>query len=358
MAGESAGAISVLAHLRGKVPVARSALLMSPGTVWPKPFAETQTTFDKACEALDTAGTGSATGEKLELLRSLPCEKLHEFGGNRLETILCEDPVFFDDWSGQRFEEISVFPRWIRRVMVGELSEEMAVMAHYWGMLSPTDLLDTWRQLYKDPEYAGEVLGVYGVGGDEGKGAGDVDGDSRVVQGLVDYTADALFDKAVRSIAETHLIVKPSPGQDDNGNRDSLSQPQVYLYRFEQPDILAPSKAHRDRAYHSLDNVFLFYFPSVAGTGAPQELRTTADDFSGAALRLAYGDELWEEMGIGNKKFAAFSGSGMQIREQTKARWESLVNTADRLDQFLLCKDLLWKTAALPAIKSGDPSSS
>lgn len=291
------------------------------------------------------------------MLRSLPCEKLHELGANRVEIILCEDPIFFDDWSGQRFEEIPAFPPWIRRVMVGELSEETAAMAHYWEKLSPTDLLGTWRQLYQDPEYAMELLAVYGISGDEDSGVGGVCGSSRVVDALVDYTSDALFGKAVRSIAETHLSVTPTLDQGNHRYDARLPQPQVYLYRFDQPDTVAPPGQHYGRAYHSLDNAFLFYFPSVAGAEASQDLRTTADSFSGAALRLAYGDELWEELSTRNKKFATFSGDGLQIREQTKARWESLINTPDRIDQFLLGKDLLWKTAAIATGKSDNLSS-
>ncbi|KAG8423060.1 hypothetical protein J3459_009776 [Metarhizium acridum] len=131
LAGESARAISVLAHLGGKVPVATSALLMSPATIGSKPFAESQRTFDKVCGTLGVAGQEMSASEKLAALRRLSCEQSHELGANRLESILCDDPVFFQEWSGQRFEEVPTFPPWIMRVVVGELREEMGVMGHH-----------------------------------------------------------------------------------------------------------------------------------------------------------------------------------------------------------------------------------
>ncbi|KAG8423062.1 hypothetical protein J3459_009778 [Metarhizium acridum] len=82
---------------------------------------------------------------------------------------------------------------------------------------------------------------------------------------------------------------------------------------------------------------------------------TTANEFSGAALRLAYGDELWEPLGKeSTNKFAIFSGDGMQVVPQTPPIWARLVDTPERLEQLLLGKELLWKTATIATGKSGE----
>ncbi len=341
IAGESAGAISVLAHLRGRVPAATSALLMSPGTVSPKTFAETQVTFDSACDKLGLNAAGTTTDEKLAALRQLPCEKLYELGANRLDIILCEDPLFFEDWSGERFGAVTTFPAWIQRVMVGKLSEETAALAHHWAQIPPAELVRFWRQLYTDPGYATELLDIYGV--DVEHESEVANGDSHLVKSVLQCTSDALIDEAVWSIAQTKLRRMCVP--------DENPQPEVYLYCIDQPDIISPVPALHGYAYHSLDNAYLFYFPSVAGDQAPQQMRRTAEDFSESALRLTYGEQPWPASGLdhlkANNQIATYSGEGVQFHDTVRPKWVQLVDTPDRLDQFMLSKDLMWKSAGL-----------
>ena len=341
LAGESAGAISVLAHLRGQVPAATSALLMSPGTVWPKTYAETQITFDKACDKLGLGGAGTTTHEKLAALRRLSCEKLYELGADRLDIILCEDPLFFEDWSGQRFEEIATFPSWIQRVMVGKLSQETATLAHHWAQIPPPVLLKFWRQLYNDQAYATELLDTYAIGVEHESEAADKD--SHLVKAVRQCTSDALFDKAVWSIAQTHSHQTPVA--------DGKSQPAVHLYYIDQPDIISPVPALHGYAYHSLDNAYLFRFPSVAGEEAPQQMRQTTNDFSESALRLAYGEQPWPTSDLDHDKamnhIATYSGDGLHFHDAVKPHWTRLVNTPDRLAQFMLSTDLMFKSAGL-----------
>ena len=142
MAGESAGAISVLAHLRGTKPLAKCALLMSPGTIYPRTFSKTQVTFDTICDKLGL--TGRSDKGKLAALRQFPYEELHKLGADRLEIMLCEDPIFFKAWGAERFQELSIFPSWISRVVVGQTREELAVLGHYLALLPPKQLLDAW----------------------------------------------------------------------------------------------------------------------------------------------------------------------------------------------------------------------
>lgn len=355
MAGESAGAISVLAHIRGTEPVAKNALLMSPATIYPRTFLETQITFDTICDKLGLAK--EFDGNKIAALRWLPCEKLHELGADRLEIILCEDPNFFADFSGERFEEPSTFPSWLSRIVVGNTQEELGILGHYWALLSPKQLLDAWRNLYNDLEYATQVLYVYGVsdiqGPDSDLPAVASEQGRRLVQALIEYTGDTLFSKAVRPIAETHLAHRAISGQ---------PQPHVYLYRFDQKDVLTADDSQRGKAYHSLDNAFFFHFPQVTGDGAPEGFRKTANAFSGMALRLAYDEDLWQPLGpaSGNSRntFATFSEGGLQERELAEPKWLPLVSSSENIDKFLLGKDLASKLAAFAVQAASNMSAS
>ena len=345
LAGESAGAISVLAHLRGRVPAANSALLMSPATISPKTFAETQSTFDAACGKLDLGTAETTTSDKIAALRRLPCERLYELGANRLDIILCEDPVFFEDWTGQRFEEIATFPSWMKRVMVGKLSEETAALAPHWSQIPPADLLRFWRQLYVDPAYATELLNTYGV---DAEHQSEVAAGDSLVESVLQCTSDALFDKAVWSISHTH--------SHSTHGASEHSLPDVYTYCINQPDIISPIPTLYGHAYHSLDNAYLFYFPTVAGDQAPQQMRRAAEDFSESALRLAYGEQLWPSSSVDqdevNHQNATYSGEGVQLHDAIRPKWMDLVDTPDRLGQFMLTKDLMFKSEGLVASKA------
>ncbi|EGX89838.1 carboxylesterase [Cordyceps militaris CM01] len=278
VAGESAGAISVLAHLRSHDPVARNAMLLSPATVAPRPFASTQVTFDKACETLGIAH--ESVSNKLKTLRQLPFEQLDKLGENRLENTLSTDPIFFDNWPSGEFDEVSVFPDWANRVVVGQLSEELALMGSAWKDLPPNSLLKAWKSVYTLPGYSDEVFSTYGVVDvDRANGATPSAGNSHVADALVNYLNDAIFDKAVRSIAEAQF---------KSNNPSKTTGPparaaDVYLYSFEQPDTIATDARLRNHAYHSLDNAFFFYFPAVTEpTADSRTWRTTTN--SGHAL--------------------------------------------------------------------------
>ncbi len=338
MAGESAGAISVLAHLRGNVPVARNALIMSSGTVGPVPFAAARAGFDQACAALGLAHTAPAAA-KLAALRRLPFEQLYALAAGRLDTMLCEDPLFFADWAGQRFEALPALPAWIDRVVVGQLCEETSTRYYDWSLRPAPELLADWRALYTAPGYADEVLAVYGV--DTGKSTQAAD----VARALVACTSDALFSLATYSTAVTHLGSGGGGGGGDDGDDG-----RAYLYRVDQPDLVATHPDFRGHAYHSLDNAYLFCFPAVAGPDAPPAMREAAAAFSGAALDLAHGDSLWPPLRRGAANtHAVYSGTGRHAEALAEPRWLPLVDTEERYQQFMRSKDIIWTSSAIAA---------
>lgn len=329
MAGESAGAISVLAHLRGNVPVARNALVMSPGSIGPVSFQAAGATFDKACATL---GLGAAApAEQLATLRRLPYEQLYALGAGRLETLLSEDPAFFADWTGQRFEEVKAFPAWIDQVVIGKMAEETAYMEGYWASLPPAEVIASWKAVYGSPDYADEVLGVYGLAG----GAPGTDAAAAaltVAKAAVACTSDALFDKATYAPATTHLAAEDS-------------QARVYLYRNDQADELAPGEPYRHHAYHSLDNAFVFQLPTVAGPDAPPRMRNAAVAFSGKVLDLVHGAVPWPPLQrAAPRQQAVFDGEGVHVEDAPPPRWVPLTSSDVRHDQFMKSTALLWSS--------------
>ncbi|PQK17296.1 hypothetical protein BB8028_0007g04910 [Beauveria bassiana] len=359
IAGESSGAISVLAHLRSHEPVARNALLMSPATVAPCPVEETQVTFDKACETLGISN--ESVSHKLETLRQLPFERLDELGENRLEFMLSEDAIFFDNWPAGKFVEVSSFPNWANRVVVGQTAEELALMGSVWKSLPPISLLKAWKSVFTMPGYAEEVFATYGVADvDIGIDATASVENSRVADALVDYLNDAIFDNAVRAISETQFK------NDKSAETAGLSAraAEVHVYSFEQKDTMATNALLKNHAYHSLDNAFFFYFPGVTKPTNDLQVRATADAFSGAALNLAYDNEAWLRVTGPNDHVARFCGEAkIPTRKLDTPRWASLVNTEERLEQFLQGKDLCWDPRIiqkhLPAeVKEATPEAS
>lgn len=136
---------------------------MSPGSVGPVSHETTQQSFDSLVQKLGVADAPDAA--KLAALRSVPANQLQELAANRTEIILSEDPEFFEDYSGETFEHLSVIPPWLERVVVGDLKEENAPLSQFWSKVPPQTLIDTWMKLYGDDSaYAKQVLEVYGLG--------------------------------------------------------------------------------------------------------------------------------------------------------------------------------------------------
>ncbi len=160
VAGESAGACSIIAHLRGQVPLFQDAFIMSPAMVIPVPLHETQVTYD---HVVATVGLSNApAGQQLSALRSMSPMELQSLVADR-KPILSEDSEFFSDWTGQRWEEISTFPSWVHRVVVGQTMDESILFAQQWATMAASELYDEWEQVYPDPAYAQEVLSAYGI---------------------------------------------------------------------------------------------------------------------------------------------------------------------------------------------------
>lgn len=325
VAGESAGACCILAHLRGQVPVFQNAFLMSPAFVTLGNESDVQVTFDRL--AGEHGLSDAPVGQKLSALRNTDPLILQNLAADRM-TPLCEDSEFFYDWTGQQFEDILVIPSWVKKVVVGQTKEETILFAQRWASMSAEDMYTEWKQAYQDPAYADEVLSNYGISKSSTH--------AELLAGQIAYTSDALFGKVVNSIARTQLQARHP------------SSPKVYQYSFDQPDILASNSVFYNGAYHSEDNAFLFYFPQVADASAPAEFRATADVYSGAVLKLINDSEPWEELGVA-RRFMSVNADKSRMKDEAEGsykRFEKLVDTPERLGMFLGGLSLLYKAMA------------
>ncbi|KAF1953349.1 alpha/beta-hydrolase [Byssothecium circinans] len=301
VAGESAGAISIIAHLRGTIPLFQNAFLMSPAVLQPEPEHEVQNIYNQMVQKLGLSDV--PTGQQLSALRSLSPQALHDLLAQDVAT-LCADAAFFTDYTDEKWEDMAALPSWTHRIVVGQTSDETILFSQRWTAMSASALLAEWRALYADnPLYAQEVFSAYNVS--------EASTQEEVVKACVRYTTDAAFGKAVAGIAFTHLLTPPLPGD-----------PKVYLYTFGQPDIIIPNPnpIFRVGAYHSQDNSFLFFFPQVAGPDAPAAFRATAEAFSAAALNVVNGKEPWEDVGV-RRRFMRFDGDQTGVREEGEGSW-------------------------------------
>lgn len=316
-AGESAGAVSILAHIRSQVPVFQNAFIMSAANISPDPIATAQGYYD---DLVSSIGLKDApVNLQLSALRSMsPVELLNALGVTR-HCFMIEDDEFFADYSGQRFDQLTSLPSWLKAVVVGQTEHETVVFALKWHTMSAGEICSQWEGIYNDPAYAQEVLAAYSVTKESSH--------SDMVAAVVAYTSDIFFNTTTDTIAMEHLKL-PNP-----------ANPKVYQYCFEQPDVLAPLPVWRGGAYHSLDIPFLFRHPQVVGPDVPAEFRATCDSFSAAAIKLINGHEPWEDVRVA-KRWMRFHADKSGIRGENEGiaarRWKKLADSPGRYQKFMM----------------------
>lgn len=321
-AGESAGAVSILCHLRGQVPgLFQNAFIMSAANISPDTLATRQRHYDHLVSSVGLKDAPPSL--HLSALRNMsPFEMLDKLGVTE-HSFMLQDEEFFSDYSGQQFDQFTTFPSWIQRVVVGQTKQETAVFAPKWYTMSADQLRSQWEKTYSDPVYAQEVFAAYGI--DKASSHSDM------VAALVAYTSDNFFTTTASRLATEHLKI-PGP-----------TNPKVHHYCFDQPDILSSRLVWRDSAYHSVDIPFLFCHPQVASDDAPPDFRKTSDNFSASVLHLVNGHEPWEDVGVA-RRWMRFNGDKSSIvdeHEGLAARWSALTDSPDRYRKFMLGMILL-----------------
>ncbi|KAM0208142.1 hypothetical protein ACHAQI_007152 [Fusarium lateritium] len=129
LCGESAGAYSVLCHLKGGIPLFQQAMIQSPPLLPLRTSEDAQATFD---QLVLSAGTNldAASTDKLAAVRSLSAQQLvHLFDGSFSTPI--EDPNWFASYDTIRSELSDYWanlPSWCSRIILGNTQDETALM--------------------------------------------------------------------------------------------------------------------------------------------------------------------------------------------------------------------------------------
>ncbi|KIV82832.1 hypothetical protein PV11_04905 [Exophiala sideris] len=304
-AGESAGAMSILMHIRSNFPAFQRAFILSAASFKPVPLSVAQDRFDALIAKMGIAPTAPA-GDKLAALRSLTCEELNRLNGPGVSF-----PIYDSDFSpeleaGSFLESNTPFPSWLKGVVIGSTSEEAALFLL--KGLTGLEAVSLVKAVYGDTDFTRELLKKYEFVEDNVPGSG--------TDSLIRLTTDGAFANVANAIASDH------------------SEIPVSLYSFEQKDPFEQS-LWRGRAFHSLGNSMLFRLPTVAGPNVDLGTRITSDKFSDAVISLTNSQQPWESYGQGqDHTMMVFDGERSGIVKAEKARWTDLTQTQERWELF------------------------
>ncbi|KIV78793.1 hypothetical protein PV11_06403 [Exophiala sideris] len=307
IAGESAGGLSVLAHLRSDVPVCQRGFIMSsPNLDYPR-TEEAQATFDRLVGS--TGVPSSATGEeKLAALRSLSSDDILGLLGRSFSTPLWDpDWYVYQDGTTPTAGPAPLGP-WVKAVVTGSTKQEAAVfgMSMGWPSWTAEQFSERVKDVIQDEKDAAELMRLYGI---DPKSSQETN-----MNGLIDMVTDTNFSGLPFIVAE---------------QSDGASNPPISLYRFDQPDPF-PQSPFYGYAYHSLDNAFFCRYPSVAGPQAPADVKATADAFNKAVLDFTNGSQPWEVYSK-EQKIMVFNGKASElVKADQPDRWRKVFGARDR----------------------------
>lgn len=305
LAGESAGAWSVIAHLRARHALFQRAMIMSAPAMAPRSSGAAQADFDNLVSAIGGDVAASPT-EALSRLRHLSPERLLERSPAGLLL-----PTWDAEWdlpenSSLRLDELGEFPGWCKGLIVGATKDESALFGVFngWNDWSSPMVQKAIRLVVPDTDLAGEIIEAYGLADEDSR-------DSRTaVRGLVQFDTDLLFGPVMDSA------------------RRCESTP-LSMYQFDQVDTDEQSP-FRGWSYHALDNAFMFRLPAVADVDAPEPLRATADALNTAVCQFVYGKQPWAPY-ASSGQVLSFNGSQTSLAGLAlQMPWKKLATTADR----------------------------
>lgn len=198
------------------------------------------------------------------------------------------------------------FAPWVKGVVVGSTQEEAAVFGLTgWRTWKFSQFEDRVKSAFSDVELAAAIMKAYNIT--------SASSEEEHLQGFLDIITDSIFSGLPFVVAESSI-------------KDT--SPPVSIYKFVQPDSFSQSLL-RGYAYHTLDNIFFFRLPSVAGPNAEPNARETANRFSGAVIDLTYGSQPWE---IYHKKknIMVFNGMESGLSEYPGVdRWRQITESWD-----------------------------
>lgn len=313
-AGESAGAMSVLAHIHSDFPAFQRAFVLSPAFFYLNDENSAQATFDRVVTRAGVPVTAPAH-QKIDALRNLTPAELDAAleGGSAIATW---DEKWFVDTPPSLVEDMQKFPSWLKGIVIGSASEETALFMPK-RKHTDAECIDMVKAGFgsADEAYVEEVFSTYGIGGS-----------TDAKDAIIALTSDAMFTSAVRKVASA---------ASDGGL-------PVSLYLFTQPDEFRSSR-FRNHAYHSLGNSMFFRLPTITAPTAPDGgMRATADAFCASAISFSYGAQPWDPYTRDTRSVMVFNGGAQGIIQEPDRRWEPLINTAQRAMAFIMGAAMLF----------------
>ena len=129
LCGESAGALSILCHLKAGIPLFYQAMIQSPPLLRLRSLQTAQAAFDKLVESAGVPAEAQGA-EKIKALRSLSAEQLVNIFDGSFSTPI-EDPDWFKPYNEGEDDPIRFWvdvPPWCSRIILGNTQEETALM--------------------------------------------------------------------------------------------------------------------------------------------------------------------------------------------------------------------------------------
>lgn len=307
-AGESAGAISLLAHLRSDFAAFQQAFILSPAALRLNDPAEAQSIFDMLVSST-TCSSEAPAHNKIDALRNLTTSQI-------IQTIAGSSvgPVWDNDWFVGRDQDSDLddaqhFPSWIKSIVIGSTKEESVLLCPRFDQMTGAQCTNMLKQAFGDTDFAKEVLKTYLIEDDEIIGS--------ATKQMIRLTSDAAFTSVAYNIVSAH------------------SEIPISLYSFEQQDTLIAKASHlHGYSYHSLGNSMFFRLPTVTNNPEQPHMKITANAMCKAAITLAYGEQPWESYAK-NKSMMVFDGNQTRISPEEKdQRWRKLMTTKQRTRAF------------------------
>ncbi|KAL2866133.1 Alpha/Beta hydrolase protein [Aspergillus lucknowensis] len=280
--GQSAGAVSVSAHLLRDEALFSSAILQSGllRLCGVKSVDEYQGIYERMLVELGIP-LDAAPADRIEGILAVDTERLTAamvpvFIVPVITMALCDDGVLVEgSMPGYEMYHSFTPPDWCRRLMLGDCRNECIIWNKSWDSLSRTPMalgqdmstpdatlvLNRMSELLKSPEKAQTIASLYGLTGSSSP--------AETFNALERLTSHGLYAQLI------YFAQKAFPA--------------MYAYHFDVPSVF--ENAWGGMAHHSYDNVLIW---GVLRHLLPRAQQEISDQMVEAWVRFANGAEPWE----------------------------------------------------------------
>ncbi|KIW64075.1 hypothetical protein PV04_09033 [Phialophora macrospora] len=277
LCGESAGAYSVIYHLKGNIPLFQQAMMQSPPLMPLRTTEEAQAAFDKLVASAGIS-VDASSAEKLAALRALSTQELIDlFDGSFSSPI--EDPNWFVGYDRDTVHPSTFWadlPSWCPRIILGTTQDETALM------LAPIEDLKT------DQAVAFLQMLV-----SQNPAQASLMARTRSKRETITWSTDQMFLNPLKSLVSAAVTKSPNIG--------------LYTYRIHCPDPFpGPLQGY---AWHSYGIPFTFNQPACRKY---PELARMQDNMTPAFLRFLSGYEPWESFNT-TRKMMCWTSRGAEM---------------------------------------------